>query len=188
MVWWLTLWWTMIEDSYKLVSYCVQCGYKREEKYTHFVFTAYFCHIYKQLGLTSLCIIYMMLQNNECVEVVYQRLQSTDLIITKPKPLIRNYSPNGIMVCTDSQIIVYLCKKKCKTSQFTLFSKSTYSQQIAMQCENPTLQITVVHGGSMSSRVWHLVIVCISLLFITCIYGNHVCNMFHHWDILMATT
>ena len=36
-------------------------------------------------------------------------------------------------------------------------------------------------------RAWHLVVVRISLS-ITRIYGNHVCNMFHQWGILMATT
>ena len=30
-------------------------------------------------------------------------------------------------------------------------------------------------------RAWHLVIVSISLLSTTYIYGNHVCNMFHQW-------
>ena len=41
---------------------------------------------------------------------------------------------------------------------------------------------------SEPNGAWHHVIVHISLLSSTCIYGNHVCNMFHHWDILMATT
>ena len=35
-------------------------------------------------------------------------------------------------------------------------------------------------------RAWHLVVVRISSLTITCIYSNHVCNMFNHWGILMA--
>ena len=45
-----------------------------------------------------------------------------------------------------------------------------------------------LHTFFATSSAWHRVVVRISSFSITCIYGNHVCNMFHHWGILMATT